>query len=371
MSLTRRNKNTIHFHCVLIPLTSFSSQLTRVHLFLYHYFNHKRNWTEAQRYCRKFYNDLATFESMDDIDQLNRPSFIEEWAWIGLWDDPKSWKGAMSSDSNSWRWSATGSTSTTGYHNLVTDFWFGKETCVNIFGQWQDAYCSNIYYFICYTGKKTFDAQSYCRANHKDLAMIENEEENRNVTSARRGHEAWIGLYREPWMWSDGSNSSFRNWIMSVMLNNSKLQPLGKCKVEIRNPRNLSVCLIIALMATHVVYALVCCPFLKFILIQSLNNWTAARDYCRTHHTDLAMIETGEENAKVAALRKQQTWIGLYRIPWRWSDGSNSAFKNWMAGEPVNPNFLENCAAENPDHTWTKLRSSVQSPKTNRFIFDT
>uniref|UniRef100_A0A672IJ95 C-type lectin domain-containing protein n=1 Tax=Salarias fasciatus TaxID=181472 RepID=A0A672IJ95_SALFA len=143
---------------------------------------------------------------MDDIDQLNRPSFIEEWAWIGLWDDPKSWKGVMGSDSNSWRWSATGSTSTTGYHNLVTDFRFARETCVftDISGQWLDAGCSVIYYFICYTGKETFF--SY-------LAMIENEEENRNVTTVRRGHEAWIGLYRGPWMWSDGSNSFFRNWI--------------------------------------------------------------------------------------------------------------------------------------------------------------
>uniref|UniRef100_A0A672IL75 C-type lectin domain-containing protein n=1 Tax=Salarias fasciatus TaxID=181472 RepID=A0A672IL75_SALFA len=86
-----------------MPISQPISHCSDIYHQKYHYFNHKRNWTEAQRYCRKFYNDLATFESMDDIDQLNRPT--------------------------------------------------------------------------------------------------------------RRGHEAWIGLYREPWMWSDGSNSSFRNWI--------------------------------------------------------------------------------------------------------------------------------------------------------------
>ena len=41
--------------------------------------------------------------------------------------------------------------------------------------------------------------------------MIENEEENKQVLSAI-GKTAWIGLYRVPWMWSDGTNCSFRPW---------------------------------------------------------------------------------------------------------------------------------------------------------------
>uniref|UniRef100_A0A672F5M0 C-type lectin domain-containing protein n=1 Tax=Salarias fasciatus TaxID=181472 RepID=A0A672F5M0_SALFA len=91
----------------------------------------------------------------------------------------------------------------------------------------------------------------------------------------------------------------------------------------------------------------------KYILTHSQSSWMAARDYCRKHHTDLAIIETEQENTKLAGARNNYAWIGLYRIPWRWSDGSDSAFKNWMAGEPLNPNSLENCAAENPNHTWT------------------
>uniref|UniRef100_A0A672FRA0 C-type lectin domain-containing protein n=1 Tax=Salarias fasciatus TaxID=181472 RepID=A0A672FRA0_SALFA len=188
----------------------------------YHYVNQRRNWMAAQQYCREFYNDLATFESMDDINQLKRPSFMISKVWIGLWDDPTSRKGAMSHDPNSWRWSATGSTSTTGYHNMKSfqiDFHEAAQTCMIIMsdGKWDDESCSSTFHFVCYNGKKKNitweDAQSYCRANHTDLAVIEEKKENRNVKSVIQGQTGWIGLYRKPWMWSDGSNSSFRNWL--------------------------------------------------------------------------------------------------------------------------------------------------------------
>ncbi|KAL7392887.1 hypothetical protein ABVT39_003314 [Epinephelus coioides] len=187
-------------------------------------------WSDALDYCRLKYTDLATVDSMDDANQLNRPSSYTSWVWIGLTDDPKSWKGTMGNDANSWRWSATGETSKTGYQNWKPgqpNHYTGHQTCVvaETDGRWNDLGCDTKLYFVCYNdtippSQKTFtliktsltweDAQTYCRTHHTDLAMIENAQENTEILSLV--YNVWIGLYRVLWRWSDKSKSSFRNW---------------------------------------------------------------------------------------------------------------------------------------------------------------
>uniref|UniRef100_A0A3Q3FNH7 C-type lectin domain-containing protein n=1 Tax=Labrus bergylta TaxID=56723 RepID=A0A3Q3FNH7_9LABR len=67
----------------------------------FHYIDLKMNWADAQQYCREKYIDLATIESKVDNNRLKGIEPSE--AWIGLHDDPLSWKGIGGNERNSWR----------------------------------------------------------------------------------------------------------------------------------------------------------------------------------------------------------------------------------------------------------------------------
>ncbi|XP_056237633.1 uncharacterized protein LOC130172750 [Seriola aureovittata] len=154
---------------------------SQAHFYEYHHVNRPMTWTEAQRYCREKHTDLVTIESAEDMSKLKRSNSHTGLSWIGLTDDPKSWKGVMGNDVNSWRWSATGETAKTDYQNWAPNepnYGQVREPCgfIDDNGLWLDGNCSVKYHFFCFNGRW------------------------------------WIGLYRVPWRWSDNSNNSFKNW---------------------------------------------------------------------------------------------------------------------------------------------------------------
>uniref|UniRef100_A0A3Q1FNX5 C-type lectin domain-containing protein n=1 Tax=Acanthochromis polyacanthus TaxID=80966 RepID=A0A3Q1FNX5_9TELE len=126
--------------------------LTEEHEKTYVLIRYLRTWNDAQTYCRQHYKDLPIIESAEDNANVQA-------SWIGLIDDPKSWKGTMGNDVNSWIWSATGDTSRIGYRNwdlLQPDNLFGTEFCVMMEsdGMWEDYPCRDTFHFVCYQGKK-------------------------------------------------------------------------------------------------------------------------------------------------------------------------------------------------------------------------
>uniref|UniRef100_A0A672Y547 C-type lectin domain-containing protein n=1 Tax=Sphaeramia orbicularis TaxID=375764 RepID=A0A672Y547_9TELE len=89
-----------------------------------------------------------------------------------------------------------------------------------------------------------------------------------------------------------------------------------------------------------------------YMYISMLKTWFDAQTYCRTHHTDLTLIENAIENAEVYSLIPAQTnvWIGLYREPWTWSDQTRTSFTNWITGLPDNMKGIQHCATESEKH---------------------
>uniref|UniRef100_A0AAZ3S8B4 C-type lectin domain-containing protein n=1 Tax=Oncorhynchus tshawytscha TaxID=74940 RepID=A0AAZ3S8B4_ONCTS len=187
--------------------------------------------------------------------------------------------------------------------------------------------------------KKTWtDAQSYCRAHYTDLATVDDMEDlNRLMTSvSSSNYWFWIGLKKGDsmkWHWSLADRrfyregeTEFRNWDTGTPQN-------GNC----------------ALMSTSGLWNNTSCDdqhhFIcydgkqdtnqTYVLIQENRTWIDAQSYCRQYHTDLVSVRNQTENTEInkkITLRGLPVWIGLFLDSWRWSDQSDSSFRNWLPG---------------------------------------
>uniref|UniRef100_A0A3Q2QMD5 C-type lectin domain-containing protein n=1 Tax=Fundulus heteroclitus TaxID=8078 RepID=A0A3Q2QMD5_FUNHE len=56
-------------------------------------------------------------------------------------------------------------------------------------------------------------AQSYCRTHHTDLASVRNDNENEQLKATKPDKETvWLGLFRDNWKWSNGSQVTYTYW---------------------------------------------------------------------------------------------------------------------------------------------------------------
>ncbi|KAK5600556.1 hypothetical protein CRENBAI_014787 [Crenichthys baileyi] len=214
---------------VLLYLISASALCTvsSVTVRQYHFIYDPKNWTEAQRYCRERYTDLVTVDSLNMVTMLNRMADVSRMgstadAWIGLYFDVINWKWSLPdedfylNDQNVRNW---------GYAEPNSP-WFTAECAVMYDnGLWNDARCDWHYGFICanisgQTVKFVFintimnwtNAQRYCRQHYTDLASVRTLKENEEIRTMKPGVNAWIGLYRDTWKWSNGNLYLFHYW---------------------------------------------------------------------------------------------------------------------------------------------------------------
>ncbi|XP_058613435.1 macrophage mannose receptor 1-like [Onychostoma macrolepis] len=343
----------------------------------YVFVNEPKTWTEAQRYCREKYTDLATIENEQQTVQLtdtvNDDSI--DLAWIGLYDDLNSWKWTLE-DSDFFK---VGEKDFRNWYNPGPDNSGGQSLCVYIInGLWYTSYCSYVRSFICYDGSqnasdryvwvdqyKTWtEAQRYCREHHTDLVSIRNETENQKIQDLFQNYNAWIGLYRTR-SWSDQSNSSFSNWRTgqpdnagnSEYCTAASFSDSGSWTDENCNTALPFICYSVSSLTSS----------RQYHFVNESKTWTEAQRHCRQNYTDLATIDNMEEMNRlintVNGSYNGSAWIGLYDDvnSWRWSLEDNDFyqegerdFRNFYH-EPDNNGGNELCVYMNYDGNWFDL----------------
>ncbi|CAL8326294.1 unnamed protein product [Lota lota] len=104
-----------------------------------------------------------------------------------------------------------------------------------------------------------------------------------------------------------------------------------------------------------------------YVLVTKSLTWAKAREYCRQHYTDMAIISNAQDMNRLQDLADLDGfWIGLYQgVPtWTWAlwDGARygaQTFRNWEGGEPVGKQGKNLCAAMNTTGEWKGVECHV------------
>ncbi|XP_028280606.1 macrophage mannose receptor 1-like isoform X2 [Parambassis ranga] len=366
----------------------------------FHLISLLKTYDDAKSFCREMYTDLATIHNSTDMSNLSSlVSSATARAWIGL----------EMGDEAVWHWS---------WPNKETDFFnwkTGEPQTVNQsacaamdnHGEWFESDCDIKRMFVCHgpgdTSSPVFvaktkswrDAQSYCRSLSSDLVSVHSAEENNAVQNVSASQVVWLGLFRDQWKWSDGSNSSFRFWKTSQPNYNNGQE----CTAAVFNDggqwnnlkcgdRNHFIChgaeaapaLGLTAPNTTEITSFTSSPELdnvttetptqltpvtsmnvttsqntthsnttegqsvetaNLILIQENMTWIEAMSYCREHHIDLVHISSKDVQEKVAEKAKNASslhvWLGLrYTCQfkfWFWTTSSFGCYQNWVPGQ--------------------------------------
>ncbi|KAJ0006650.1 hypothetical protein NQD34_013923, partial [Periophthalmus magnuspinnatus] len=198
-------------------------------------------------------------------------------------------------------------------------------------------------------------AQTFCRQNHTDLLSGAEQLHLRNTSG-----DCWIGLFRDTWGWSDGSESSVRAWDQwdQVLLNNPDknekrcvtLRADGKMQMEYCNKNKHFICYDELL-----------------VLVKENKTFEEALHHCRRHYLDLAWFTDRDHLKKMTHQRAKMAdsdavWVGLHYScfleAWIWVNGHYVSDKNENWKVHGESECGEDGAVERgDDHQWVKRKS--------------
>ncbi|KAI7792239.1 hypothetical protein IRJ41_025988 [Triplophysa rosa] len=308
----------------------------------YHYINMMKTWTEAQRYCRENYTDLATDHNINDMNELkntvnNNPKYV----WIGL----------KRTGVYQWKWSLGGPVK---YLNWETEPSDNTDNCaVMRNGTWRQQKCDVASQFICYndsskayiintSSKKWRDAQRFCRQHHTDLINVRNQTDNQLIHNIINDPQrsVWIGLFRDSWQWSDHTDSAFRYWDSGQPDNSG-----SDCTaVDMNNEGKWHD------VSCSGSYTFVCHED-ELILIQKNLSWTEAVTYCRENHVDLVSVDSQEIQLMVTEVL-HQVWTAEVVCYQNWAPGNEAAV------DDCEREVRSGAVQSGGDHLWISLPGS-------------
>ncbi|XP_027001259.1 putative C-type lectin domain family 20 member A [Tachysurus fulvidraco] len=200
-------------------------------------------------------------------------------------------------------------------------------------------------YYLIQQGATWSAAQAYCRATHIDLAVITSYRDLVQLQNEAQRHHfstsAWIGLYNYyyTWLWSYGSEplGSVTLWNSGEPNNYGGIEACGAVTPTGWND-----------LPCDYAYPYICFDGNKtgnsrYIYISNPLTWAAAQAFCRLHYTDLVIITSATEISVIGGMVSGDTWVGLYRDTWRWTDHTIFSTTSWLATQPDQYQWKQGC----------------------------
>nr|XP_014339379.1 PREDICTED: macrophage mannose receptor 1-like [Latimeria chalumnae] len=362
-------------------------------------------WPEAQSYCRTHHKDLVSIHSKEEVNTILKEytykNISASFLWIGLQENASK---------DQWLWTSGETVNFYNWGFRQPNKFKMHEHCVLMSpsGEQHDYPCNNpryTFYFVCFSGsqssgemkyhyikekKSWFGARDTCRERYTDLVSITSQQELEKIRNITGGKKVWIGLYQNPWRWSNGDESSFQYWDTNEPNNRADIC-VGMWLKSLPNKRASSSssewtlalgpvhctvfifitkfqvrkviefnCNMVDLIFFFFFFAVTSRVTLnlrkEYILVKESLTWPDAQNYCRTHHKDLVSIHSKEEVKllleKLGEVGANFAWIGLQenanKDQWLWTSGETVNFYNWGFRQPNKFKKHEHCVLMSP-----------------------